>query len=100
MAKTRTHGPTVKMSVSLSPDIEQRLKAKLASGKFASTDQVMDEALNLLDRYETEAGSELEWLRREIKVGLDSLENEGGIPADEVFKEIRRKSENRRQSIE
>ena len=86
------------MSVTVSPRIEERLRAKLASGRFATTDQVMDEALNLLDRYESEASSELEWLKREIKVGLDSLETEGGIPVDEVFDEIRRKSDEKQLS--
>ena len=88
------------MSLTLSPNIEKRLKAKLASGRFASTDQIVDEALNLLDRYESEAQSELEWLRGEIKLGLDSLETDGGIPADEVYEEIRIKGQEQRQSAQ
>jgi antitoxin ParD1/3/4 len=42
----------VNLSVSLTPDLVGLIEAKVASGRFASTSEVVSEALRLLDRAE------------------------------------------------
>ena len=61
--------------------------------KPAAIEQILDLVRQLSDADFNLLMDELdnEDLRREVQKGLDSLERDGGIPADEVFREIRQK---------
>ena len=56
------------MNVSLTPELEQYIRAKVDSGRYLSASEVVREALRLLEQKE----KRLEELRSEIQKGLDS----------------------------
>jgi len=67
-------------------DLAETLRQTVAGGEYASTSEVVREALRDWTRNRDTGRRELEALRDAIKAGLDSGP---GIPADEVFAELR-----------
>lgn len=59
------------MTISITPQLESLIKEKLATGRYHSADEVMSEALKLLELRD-EQEKKLEQLRLDIQAGLDS----------------------------
>jgi antitoxin ParD1/3/4 len=75
------------MTFHLPEDLERFVNAKVQSGRFASPDEAITEAVRLLRRREeAEEARALEGIRQ----GLEDMRAGRGRPADEVFAEIRR----------
>ena len=70
------------MNVSLTSELENYVKAKVATGMYNSASEVMREALRLMEERDALQAVRLEALKQEINKGLDSLEPEGGKPLD------------------
>jgi antitoxin ParD1/3/4 len=75
----------------LPPDLSQFVKAEVASGNFASEDQVVIEGVNLL----RERKQKLEWLRAELRAAEEQIERGEYIEYDQeglraLFEEIKR----------
>ena len=70
------------MNVSLTAELENYVKAKLATGMYNSVSEVMREALRLMEERDAMQAVRLEALRQDINEGLDSLEREGSKPLD------------------
>jgi len=62
------------MNISLTPQLETLVKAKVASGLYGSASEVMRDALRLLEERDRRQAVRIEELRAEIKKGLDSGE--------------------------
>jgi antitoxin ParD1/3/4 len=60
------------MNVSLTPQLEDLVQKKVASGLYGSASEVMREALRLLEERDRVHAIRLEELRTEIRKGLDS----------------------------
>ena len=75
-----------KRTVSLPPEQAAYIDDLVASGSYASASEVVREALRAWTRSRDTERQELEALREAIKAGLDSGP---GIPADQVFAELR-----------
>lgn len=56
------------MSISLTPDQERFVEIKLQSGKYHSTEEVLEIALRLLDEYDR---SEAEWVE-DVRAKIDA----------------------------
>lgn len=63
------------MNISLSPHLEEMVKAKVDSGRYNSASEVMREALHLLEERDQLQELRLLELRREIQKGIDSGES-------------------------
>jgi putative addiction module CopG family antidote len=75
------------MNTHLPADLEQFVKAKVKSGRFASSDEAITEAVRLLrEREEAEEARVVEGIRQ----GLQDMRAGRGRPADDVFADIRR----------
>lgn len=70
------------MNVSLTSELENYVKAKVATGMYNSVSEVMREALRLMEERDAIQAVRLEALRQDIHKGLDSLEREGSKPLD------------------
>lgn len=70
------------MNISLTSELENYVKAKVATGMYNSASEVMREALRLMEERDAMQAVRLEALRQEINKGLDSLEREGSKPLD------------------
>lgn len=70
------------MNVSLTSELENYVKAKVATGMYNSASEVMREALRLMEERDAMQSARLEALRQDISKGLDSLGQEGSKPLD------------------
>jgi antitoxin ParD1/3/4 len=60
------------MNVNLTPQLEELVREKVASGRYTSASEVVREALRLLQDQDQLRGVRLETLRQDIRRGLDS----------------------------
>lgn len=75
-----------RMTITMPSELAETLRRTVAGGEYASTSEVVREALRDWSRGRDAELRDLEVLRAAIKAGLDSGP---GIPADEVFAELR-----------
>ncbi len=60
------------ISISLTPELLSLVKAKVASGRYTSTSEVVREALRLLERIDRLEEERLEGLRHAWREGIES----------------------------
>ena len=77
------------ISISLTPELVELIKSKVASGLYASTSEVVREALRLLERSDRHEAPQLEKLRREWAEGINSGDA-GLLDFDELRASARR----------
>ncbi len=70
------------MNVSLTPQLESYIKQKVEKGIYNSVSEVVREALRLLEERDALQALKLEALRKDIHLGLESLDNGLGKPLD------------------
>jgi len=78
------------MNISLTPHLEELVKAKVDSGLYNSASEVMREALRLLEERDQLRALRLEELRRDIQKGIDS-----GAPAPLDMEDIKARGRKR-----
>lgn len=79
--------PTVeRMTITMPAELAETLRQTVAGGEYASTSEVVREALRDWTRRRDAERQDLEALRAAIRAGLDSGP---GLPADQVFAELR-----------
>lgn len=84
------------MTLTLTPEQEALVKRKVSSGQYDSALQVIDLGLRLLDQQDKVLELGVDALRQEVEIGLAELRAGKGIPGEQVFAEIRKRSESRR----
>jgi antitoxin ParD1/3/4 len=60
------------MNVSLTDELVRFVKAKVDSGRYTSSSEVVREALRLLEKQDREEADKLAWLRQAYQEGLNS----------------------------
>lgn len=60
------------MNVNLTPQLENLVRSKVASGLYTSASEVVREALRLMDEQDRLRGAKLEQLRGDVHQGLGS----------------------------
>ena len=75
-----------RITITMPTDMAETLRQTVAGGEYASTSEVVREALRDWTRNRDADRRDLEMLRGAIKAGLDSGP---GVPADQVFAELR-----------
>ena len=60
------------MNVNLTPQLEELVRSKVASGMYTSASEVVREALRLMDEQDRLRAAKLEQLREGIRHGLNS----------------------------
>jgi antitoxin ParD1/3/4 len=80
------------MNVSLTPQLESFVKKKLDSGLYYSASEVIRDGLRLLEEKDQMREMKLAELKKEIQLGLNSLDRGEGIDGEEVFAEIEREA--------
>ncbi len=75
-----------RMTITMPTEMAEALRRTVAAGEYASTSEVVREALRDWTRARDAERRELEALRDAIRAGLDSGP---GIPAEKVFAELR-----------
>ncbi|HEV1284810.1 MAG TPA: type II toxin-antitoxin system ParD family antitoxin [Bryobacteraceae bacterium] len=72
------------MNVSLSPELEKLVQAKVESGLYGSASEVVEDALRLLERQEIQ----LQELRARMDEGLASLDRGEGVDGEEFMQKM------------
>ncbi len=86
------------MNVSLTPELEKYVSAKVETGRYNSVSEVVREALRLLEEYDQARAARLTHFNQEIGHRLDSLDAGQHVSPAEVRNQIRHKSQERRKS--
>lgn len=60
------------MNIDLTPQLEELVRSKVASGMYTSASEVVREALRLMDEQDRLRAAKLEQLRDDIRQGLSS----------------------------
>lgn len=75
-----------RMTITMPLEMAETLRQTVAGGEYASTSEVVREALREWTRARDAERRDVEALRAAIKAGLESGP---GLPADQVFAELR-----------
>ena len=77
-------------SYAVGDHFEDLIERLIESGRFQSKSEVVREGLRLLEEREQERQLRIEELRASVRKGIESG---GYLPADQVFKKLRKKYE-------
>jgi antitoxin ParD1/3/4 len=75
------------MTISLTPELESFVQGQVASGRFASSSEVIRAGLRLLGDADAERTARLESIQAWVRESLD--DGSQGVPANEVLRELR-----------
>jgi antitoxin ParD1/3/4 len=67
-----TRGRTMGMNINLTPQLEDLVRQKVASGLYTSASEVVREALRLMEEKDRLLGAKLDQLRQDIRDGVNS----------------------------
>ena len=76
------------MEISISEQNLGHIMRKVESGRYSSADEVLGNALALLDERDTALESELEDMRERVRQGTNQADSGQVVPATEVFGEL------------
>ncbi len=77
------------MDIILKPEQEKLIKAKVESGKYTTVDEVIAEALQLLDERDKHYQKWVEDTRQKVAVGLAQLDRGEGIEVQTVINKLK-----------
>jgi antitoxin ParD1/3/4 len=83
------------MNVSLTPELEQFVQAKVKSGRYLSASEVVREALRLLEERDRLYQTRLADLQKEIALGVESAERGELYDGEAVIQELLEENQQR-----
>ncbi len=87
------------MNVSLTPELEKFVAAKVESGRYTSASEVVREALRTLEREEKSREEQIAEFNRELRKRIESANRGEFVTAEESVRRIQAKSAERRKRI-
>jgi antitoxin ParD1/3/4 len=85
------------MNVSLTPELEKFVAAKVQTGRYNSASEVVREALRLLEEHEQARAVQLDEFNKELGRRLAALDRGEQVDPEEARARLQRKSEERRK---
>ena len=85
------------MNVSLTPELEKFVSAKVGSGRYNSASEVVREALRLLEEHDSARAAQLAGFNEELGRRLASLDRGETVDPAEACARLQRKSVERRK---
>jgi antitoxin ParD1/3/4 len=85
------------MNVSLTPELEKFVSAKVETGRYNSASEVVREALRLLEEHESARAAQLAEFNTELGRRLAALDRGETADPSEARVRLRRKSQQRRK---
>lgn len=84
------------MPITLPPELEQFIQSQVASGKYASVNDVFLAGIKLLEERERLYQGRFEELRHEVLVGVEEAEQGKLLDTEAVISELQEKLQKRR----
>jgi antitoxin ParD1/3/4 len=78
------------INVALSDELARFIESQVASGRYASYEEVVQEALRLMERFDQAEAEKLRWLQSAWREGIESGDA-GEIDFTELKQEARRR---------
>jgi antitoxin ParD1/3/4 len=75
------------MNIHLKPEYEQFIRSQIANGQFATVDEVINEAVKLLEN----RANQLEELKRKIVLGTEQIKQGSVTDGEVVFERLQAK---------
>jgi antitoxin ParD1/3/4 len=85
----------ITLNVSLTPELEQFINTRVASGRYQSASEVIREGLRLLEEREERRQTALQELRELIAVGLEEAKRGEFLDGEQVMADLMRRHEER-----
>lgn len=79
------------MNISLTPELEQFVNAKVNSGMYTSASEVIRESLRLLHTYEDLQNHRIKELNQAIDIGFNQLNAGNKISAKSSYNKLKKK---------
>jgi antitoxin ParD1/3/4 len=86
------------MNVSLTPELEKFVSAKVEAGRYGSASEVVREALRLLEEHDQDRAARLAEFNQELGRRLASLDSGRHVKPAEARDRLKRKSDQRRKA--
>lgn len=86
------------MNVSLTPELEKFVSAKVEAGRYNSASEVVREALRLMEERDQNRAARLAEFNQELGRRIESLDSGRRVTPAEARDRLQRKSERRRKS--
>ncbi|MEQ1954465.1 hypothetical protein ABMA59_23930 [Mesorhizobium sp. CN2-181] len=74
-------------SISVSTGVADRVRELISQGAFGSENEVLDAALNALDRIEKDRADDLAWVKAKIRASIE--DRRPGYTTEEVSEHLR-----------
>jgi antitoxin ParD1/3/4 len=85
----------ITLNISLTPQLESFINARVASGRYQSASEVVREGLRLLHEREERRQAALEELRQSIAVGLEEARRGELLDGEQVMEELIQRHQDR-----
>ena len=85
------------MNVSLTPELEAYVAAKVASGRYNSASEVVREALRLLEERDTSRDAQIAQFNHELRTRLASLDRGEHVDSHTARERLNRRAQARRK---
>lgn len=85
---------TEKLSITLPKDMAEMVRGKVRAGAYASSSEVIREALRLLQEQEALKAQKLAWLREKVERAI--ADPRPSVEADQVFARLEERQRRRR----
>lgn len=76
------------MTITLTPDLEDFVKSKVAAGRYRSVIEVIQQGLRLLEDMESIPDLPISELRAQIAVGIGQADRGELVDGEEVFEDL------------
>ena len=86
------------MNVSLTPELEKFVSAKVEAGRYGSASEVVREALRMLEEHDMDRAARLAEFNQEPGQRLESLDRGKHVKPADARGRLKRKSHQRRKS--
>jgi len=80
------------LNISLTPELEQFIESRVASGRYQTASEVVRAGLRLLEDRERERDAVVDEIRAHIRAGIDQADRGELLDPDAVLEEMRRLS--------
>ena len=81
----------ITLNISLTPELDRFINARVASGRYQSASEVVREGLRLLEEREEHRQTALQELRQLIAVGLEEAKRGELLDGEQVMAEMMRR---------